>query len=440
MTKKTAKPQQAAQIGAGSDDAGGMGDDIASAVRIRPLADLVPYVRNARTHDDAQVAQIMGSILEFGFTNPVLADAKGIVAGHGRVMAAAKLYDSGRVIRLPSGRELPKGTVPVLDCTGWSDAQRRAYILADNRLALNAGWNYEMLAVELDELRDMEFDLGLLGFDKQELNDLIGTPNEGPSHVEGEDDAPEPPDNPVTKSGDVWLLGKHRLMCGDSTDAGSVALLMGGGMADLLVSDPPYGIGYEYAEHDDSSNEENAKLVADAFAHGPAVKVWTPGLHNLARDISRFGMAKVLVWFKKFAAAGNGLGGASVWEPVLVVGRPKVTKLPTDVIEKMTDREQVGGVDLRKLHTCPKPVGLYTALIEAFSAPGDSLYEPFSGSGTTIIAAEQTGRRCYAMEISPQYVDVAVRRWQEFTGKDATLDGDGRTFGEIADERIGATA
>lgn len=190
MTKKTAKPQQAAQIGAGSDDAGGMGDDIASAVRIRPLADLVPYVRNARTHDDAQVAQIMGSILEFGFTNPVLADAKGIVAGHGRVMAAAKLYDSGRVIRLPSGRELPKGTVPVLDCTGWSDAQRRAYILADNRLALNAGWDYEMLAVELDDLRDLEFDLNLVGFDAKELNDLIGTPNDPPADDKAAQDDP----------------------------------------------------------------------------------------------------------------------------------------------------------------------------------------------------------------------------------------------------------
>ncbi len=156
-------------------------DSVAAHVEVRQIDALIPYARNARTHDEAQVSQLAASILEWGFTNPILADATGIVAGHGRVMAARRLYDQGKTIKLPNGRELPAGTVPVIDVSGWSEAKRRAYILADNRLALNAGWDFDMLAVELDELRDIDVDLAGLGFDQQELNDLIGTPNIPPA-------------------------------------------------------------------------------------------------------------------------------------------------------------------------------------------------------------------------------------------------------------------
>lgn len=387
----------------------------ADRVERRPIEKLVPYASNSRTHSDQQVAQIAASMKEWGWTNPVLVDEAGmIIAGHGRVLAA---------------RKLGLAEVPVMVAEGWSEAQKRAYVLADNQLALNAGWDMDVLKNELTGLKEWEFDLSLIGF--PDLDALLAEQTQG---LTDPDEVPDAPANPVTVLGDVWLLGRHRIICGDSTDA-AAAKTVGASDAHMLLSDPPYGIGYEYESHDDSDNDANAKLVADAFALGPHPKVWTPGLPNLARDITRLGRARVLVWFKKFAAAGNGLGGASTWEPILIVGHTPARRLKNDVLEVMTDREQVGGVSLRKLHSCPKPVALYASLAEALSDPGNAIYEPFSGSGTTLIACEKTGRECRAVEIDPAYVDVAVKRWQEFTGKAATLEGDGRTFAELVAER-----
>ncbi len=216
--------------------------------------------------------------------------------------------------------------------------------------------------------------------------------------------------------GDIWTLGNHRLACGDSTDPGSVAKLMNGEKADMVFTDPPYGIGYEYASHDDSNPEANEQLVKDAFSKHDCGKVWTPGLCNLARDISRFGKTKVAVWYKKFAMAGSGLGGASTWEPILIL-KPQEKGLNNDVFEIPTDREEVGGVSLRELHSCPKPVALYAKLIESFASKEAKIAEPFCGSGTTLIACEKTNRKCYGMEIDPHYCSVIIKRWQEFTGK-----------------------
>jgi DNA modification methylase len=394
----------------------------ADKVERRPIDALIPYARNARTHSEEQVAQIAASIREWGWTVPVLVDETGgIIAGHGRVMAARKLG-------------LPE--VPVMVAAGWSEAQRRAYVLADNKLALNAGWDTAMLAEELKGLADLGFDAALTGFSADELAALTVEQTEG---LTDPDEVPEPPADPVSVLGDVWLLGKHKIVCGDCTDA-NVAKTIGAESCDLLLSDPPYGLGYEYAEHDDSDNAKNAQLVADAFSLGPAPKAWSPGLNNLARDISRFGKARIIVWAKGFAAAGNGLGGASTWEPILTVGRTPERKLRNDVLEIKTERLTVNGKNLRELHSCPKPVALYEALAEALSAPAQIIYEPFSGSGTTIIACEKTGRICRAVEITPAYVDVAVKRWQEFTGQQATLENDGRTYAELEAERIGKKA
>jgi DNA modification methylase len=368
------------------------------------VSKLIPYAKNSRTHSDAQVAQIASSIKEFGWTNPILVDGdKGIIAGHGRLMAARKLgYDK----------------VPVIELKDMTENQKKAYVIADNQLAMNSGWDTSMLSLELQDLQDEGFDLELLGFDDKELNALLA-----PEIVEGntdEDDVPEVPEEPKTKLGDIYLLGNHRLMCGDSTSIDDVEKLMNGQKADMVFTDPPYGIGYEYDEHEDNDNEANAQLVWDVFALHDCGKVWTPGLMNLARDIDRFGKTKVAVWHKKFAMAGNGVGGASTWEPILILN-PSEKALNNDVIVLKTDKEYVGGVNLRELHSCPKPVGLYEELMKALSKPKEIIFEPFCGSGTTLIASEKTGRKCYGMEMSPKYCDVIVKRWEEFTGKKATL-------------------
>jgi DNA modification methylase len=366
---------------------------------------LIPYAKNSRTHDDAQVAQIASSIKEFGWTNPILVDGdKGIIAGHGRLMAARKLKMS---------------KVPVIELKDMTEAQKKAYVIADNRLALNAGWDNAMLTIELQDLDAEGFDLSLTGFDDKELDALLN-PIETTEGLTDEDEVPEIPEEPKTKLGDVYLLGNHRLMCGDSTSIDNIDKLMDGKKAGMVFTDPPYGIGYEYDEHQDNDNEANAQLVWDVFALHDCGKVWTPGLMNLARDIDRFGKTKVAVWHKKFAMAGNGIGGASTWEPVLILN-PSEKSLNNDVIVLKTDKEFVGGQNLRELHSCPKPVGLYEELINCLSKPKDIIFEPFCGSGTTLIASEKTGRKCYGMEMSPKYCDVIVKRWEEFTGKKAQL-------------------
>ena len=382
--------------------------------KLLPICQIREYPSNARTHSAAQVAQIAASVREWGWTNPLIVDeADMLIAGHGRLAAA---------------QQLGMAEVPAIVIEGLSDAQKRALRLADNKLALNAGWDDGLLRTELEALRTDAFDLALTGFGEDELASLFADRTDG---LTDPDAVPEPPAEPITRTGDVWLLGRHRLVCGDCREA-TIADAAQADRCDLLLSDPPYGIGYEYVEHDDRNNDESAKLVADAFALGPMPKVWTPGLMNLARDINRLGRARVLVWNKKFAAAGNGLGGSSVWEPILVVGHTPARKLNSDVIEVMTDRETLDGISLRKLHTCPKPVALYAKLAEALSNAGQALYEPFSGSGTTIIAAEMTGRACHAIEISPQYCDVSVLRWQAFTGQTAT-NPEGAPFGTLAE-------
>jgi ParB-like chromosome segregation protein Spo0J len=355
---------------------------------------------NVRRHPAKNLDSIKASLTRFGQQRPVLVNAKGIIiAGNGTVIAAKALgWDHINIVR-----------------TELEGSEATAYAIADNRTAELAEWDEEALAQQLAALQIEDEELAkAAGFTDAEIQAL-----EGATVEVQEDEVPEPPDDPITKPGDLWLLGEHRLLCGDSTKAEDVARLMDGQVADAIVSDPPYGIGYEYADHDDGDNDANAELVKAAFVHGPQFKIWTPGLPNLARDIERFGKAKVAVWFKKFAAAGNGVGGASVWEPILIVGKPPAARLSTDVIECMTDRVEIEGKSLREMHSCPKPVKLYATLIEAFTDTGHAIHEPFCGSGTTLIAAEQLGRKCYGMEISPAYCDVIVKRWETLTGKKA---------------------
>ncbi len=386
-----------------------MTDKAKVVVQQMKVADLQPYANNSNTHSDWQIKKIADSIREFGFTNPVLATKdKTIIAGHGRVLAAMQVgLDSVPVITLDMTPE-----------------KARAYVIADNQLAKLAQWDHKILAAEIVELQNFDYDIDVLGFDDKELAHIRNlVPDVGwPGHTQGNTDPDEVPDVGKNKfeveRGQIWQLGEHRLLCGDSTNQSDVEKLMDGEKANMVFTDPPYGIGFDYSSHDDSSKEANEKLVSDVFSLHDCGKVWTPGLMNLARDISRFGKTKVAVWYKKFAAAGNGIGGASTWEPILILNAEE-KGMRNDVFEIMTDRVELNGIPLTKLHSCPKPVALYEHLIESLSKKKSKIFEPFCGSGSTLIACEKTNRKCYGMEIDPHYCSVIIERWQNFTGKKA---------------------
>jgi DNA modification methylase len=419
-------------------------------VSYKPVAELAPYARNARTHSADQIEQLADSIREFGWTLPVLADRDGIVAGHARVQAAKLLYDAGEAIRLPSGDEIPAGTVPVLDCTGWNVAQRRAYILADNRLAENASWDPDLLAGELSELLDMGFDVDVLGFDADELQPLL--PDEPVRELVGADDAPEAPAKPVSRRGDVWVLGDHRLICGDALDAASMQTLLGGARADLVVTDPPYNVAYE-GKTADRLRIENDAMSGDAFqrfllaAYRNVSAALRPGGGVYVFHADTEGIA----FRRAFAASGLKLAQCCVWvkqsfvlgrhdyhwqhEPVLYGWKPGAAH------RWHGDRAQstVWAFDRPSRnaeHPTMKPVALLEYLIGNSSREGEAVLDPFSGSGSTLMACERLGRRAYAMEIDPRYCDVIVQRWTTATGAEAKF-ADGRSYAEVAAVREG---
>lgn len=374
---------------------------------------LVPYSRNARTHSDAQVAQIAASIREWGWTVPVLVDEGGmLIAGHGRVLAARKLG-------------LPE--IPVMVARGWSEAQRRAYVLADNRLALNAGWDEALLRVELVDLRDMGADLQLVGFAKDELVAMLTDTTSG---LTDPDDIPAPPIDPVTRPGDVWILGRHRLVCGDSTD-------------------PPYGMAYDPAWRNRAGlgNTQRLGKVANddradwreawALFPGEVAYVWHGALHaaTVAESLKACGfqVRAQIIWAKDRLVMGRGhyhWQHEPCWYAVRGTGHWAGDRKQT-TLWPIANRAQ----DANTVHGTQKPVACMRRPIENNSTPGQAIYEPFSGSGTTIIAAEMTGRSCHAIELSPVYVDVAVQRWQAFTGQLARPEVNGHSFTEVAEQR-----
>ena len=403
-------------------------------VEYRKVEALIPYARNARTHSDDQVAQIAASIREFGFTNPVLIDADGgIIAGHGRVLAA---------------RKLKLEQVPCIMLDHLTDTQRRAYVIADNKLALNAGWDLELLAVELGDLQGFDFDLMLTGFSDDELSKLLAEKTEG---LTDPDEIPNPPEIPVSCPGDVWLLGKHRLVCGDSTDADTVAKALNGISPHLMVTDPPYGVEYDPAWREKAgvaaSGTAKGKVLNDdkadwreawALFPGDVAYVWHAGLFaGVVGDslaASGFQLRSQIIWDKGQLVLSRGdyhWEHEPCWYAVKkgAKGHWAGDRKQTTVWHIAKPKKNETG------HGTQKPVECMKRPIENNSKPGDYVYEPFSGSGTTIIAAEMTGRRCLAIELNPAYVDVAVRRWEEFTGKTATLEATGQTFQEVQDER-----
>lgn len=413
----------------------------------RPTAQLVPYARNARTHSDEQVAQIMASIREWGFTFPVLIDEDdGIIAGHGRVLAAQRL-----------GFEV----VPVLVARGWSDAKKRAYILADNKLALNAGWNDELLRLEIGDLAEMGVDIPLLGWSDKELDKLMGGGKPG---LTDPDAVPEEPLVPVTLPGDLWQLGGHRVICGDATDSATVGRLLAGVKPHLMVTDPPYGVSYDPAWRNGvdmglaGGHRSTGKVQNDdradwapawALFPGDVAYVWHGGAHadTVAQSLRAegFQMRSQIIWVKQHFVISRGdyhWKHEPCWYAVRKgrKGHYGGDRSQTTVWE-IRNNNAMGGIKGKEKtwdHGTQKPVECMRKPIENNSSAGQAVYDPFLGSGTTIIAAEMMGRMGYGCELSPGYCDVIVKRWQEFTGEEARLDGTGQTFEAVQALRMQA--
>lgn len=340
---------------------------------------------NPRIIKDDKFQKLVKSIKEF----PEMLNIRPIVVN-------ADMVVLGGNMRLKACKEAGIKEVAIIKADDLTDEQQKQFIIKDN---VGFGeWDWEDLANN---------------WDAEQLTDWgLDIPDFKPEVLEAEEDDFSVPDGGIDTDiviGDLFEIGEHRLLCGDSTSIEDIDKLMNGKKANLVLTDPPYGIGYEYDKHKDNDNNANAQLVFDVFALHDCGKVWTPGLMNLSRDITRFGETKVAVWYKKFAQAGNGIGGASTWEPILILDPPN-KKLSNDVIELMVEKEELHGKSLREFHSCPKPIKLYAQLVEAFASENHLIFEPFCGSGTTMLASHQMKRTCYGMEMSEKYCQVIVDR------------------------------
>jgi len=429
-------------------------------IQMMPTARLVPYARNARTHSDQQVAQIAASMAEFGFVNPILIGADDvIIAGHGRLMAAQRLGMS---------------EAPVIVLGHLTEAQRRALVIADNKIGENAGWDEAQLSLELQALLADGFDLGLLGIPEDELDALLADAEDRPAISDDAADAiPEPPAEPITRPGDIWALGKHRLCCGDATDPTAVARLMQGEQATLMFTSPPYAQQRDYGAAKEKVGDWDAlmqgvfaaaRVTADAqllvnlgLVHRdsewqPYWEGWVewmrasgwrrfgwyvwdqgPGLpgdwngrlapsHEFIFHFNRAPRKPHKTVPSKHAGetlGGGGLRGAdgTVHAKTGTGNAIQSHRIPDSVFRIMRHK---GGLGAAGSHPAVFPVALVEAVLTAFADPGDLIYEPFCGSGTQVVAAERAGRRCFAMELDPVYCDVAVRRWEMATGRKAT--------------------
>ena len=398
------------------------------------VASLIPYARNSRTHSDAQVAKIAASIREFGFLNPIIVDgANGIIAGHGRVMAAQKLG---------------LATLPVIEAGHLSEAQKRAYIIADNRTALDAGWDNDLLKIELQDLQADGFDLALTGF---EIGEIAGFLEEATEGLTDPDAVPDVPAVPVTVLGDIWLLGRHRLMCGDSTSIDALERLCDGQLVDMWMTDPPYNVAYEGKTKDaltiknDKMGDDSFRLfLRDAYIAADAVMkagavfyIWHAdsegyNFRGAAKDAG-WTVRQCLIWKKQTMVMGR---QDYHWkhEPCLYGWKDGAAHLWA------TDRKQTTILEFDRPsrsgeHPTMKPVALFEYQMLNNTKGSDIVLDSFAGSGTTAIACEKNGRDAFMMELDPKYCDVIIKRWQDFTGQTAKLEGDGRTFAELEAER-----
>ena len=394
------------------------------------INDLIPYVNNSRTHSDEQVLQIASSIKEFGFTNPVLIDEEGgLIAGHGRVLAARKL-------------NLDK--IPTITLANLTNSQVKAYVIADNQLPMNAAWDLDLLKLEIETLQELDFDINLLGFEDDFLDGLLE--EEPVDGLTDEDEVPEPPEDPVSVLGDIWKLGNHRLMCGDSTSIDAVEKLMVGHKAEMVFTDPPYGVSYQSnmrqkSEKFDVLKNDDVFLdiapVIEACSTG-WVFIWTSWkvITKWIELFEGFGYpTNQVIWFK----GGGGIGDlkktfSSDYETALVWHRgAELTGKRIGSVWKV-NKDGAGSY----LHPTQKPVALPEEALDKTTKKGYKVLDLFGGSGSTLIACEKIGRNAYLMELDEKYVDVIITRWQDFTGKQAIHIDTGKTYSEIKDNQEAA--
>ena len=393
---------------------------------------ITPYARNSRIHSDEQVAQVAASIKEFGWTNPILIDETSTsIAGHGRLMAAQRLGLS---------------EVPTIRLEGLTDAQKRAYVIADNKLALNAGWDSEMLAVEVEELLEQGFDLDLTGFGADEIDSLLAEANKVDEGLTDPDDAPELAEEAVSVRGDVWQLGRHRVLCGDATVLTDIEALMDGQLADMLLTDPPYNVDYTgktkdalKIQNDKMSDDTFRQFLVDSFStadmvmkKGAAFYIWHAdsegyNFRGACYDID-WEVRQCLIWDKDVMVMGR---QDYHWkhEPCLYGWKKGASHLWASDRKQTTilkfDRPKRNDV-----HPTMKPVDLIEYQILNNTKGAVIVLDLFGGSGSTLIAAEKSGRNAYINELDEKYVDVILKRWQEFTGQDAVHCETGKTFNE----------
>jgi len=402
-----------------------------------PIERLLPYIRNARTHSEEQIAQIAASIAEFGFTAPILAGSDGvIVAGHGRLAAA---------------RKLALATVPVVVLEHLTPTQRRALVIADNKIAENAGWDDELLRLELADLQEANFDLALTGFDADELLEIMAGEETTTEGQTDEDAAPEVPVIPVSKPGDVWMCGQHRLLCGDSTEATSYDTLLGNDRVAMIFQDPPYNVDYANTAKD-KLRGTNRPILNDNLGDGFQKFLLAAFKPALARCDGAVYVAmsssELDTLQSAFRAAGGKWSTFIIWaKNTFTLGRSDYQRQYEPILygwpEGATrhwcgDRDQGDVWHFNKprvndLHPTMKPVELVERGIRNSSRPGDVVLDPFGGSGTTLIAAEKSGRKARLIELDPKYADVIVRRWQDWTGQQATREADGVAFDQAGE-------
>lgn len=399
-----------------------------------PLVQIIPYARNPRRNEKA-VATVAASIAEFGWRQPIVVDEHMVVlAGHTRLEAA---------------RQLGLETAPVHIAKGLTEAQARAFRIMDNRSSENAEWDNALLGLELGDLLEAEFDLGLTGFSDEELTALMnGLADDGTGPQEGEDEVPETPETPVSRPGDLWLLGNHRLLCGDSTVATDVERVLNGVKPLLMVTDPPYGVEYDPSWRNQAGaakTKRTGKVLNDdradwreawALFPGDVAYVWHGALHAAtvaeSLEVAGFTIRSQIVWAKDRLVLSRGdyhWQHEPCWYAVKKTGKGHwAGDRKQTTLWQIANRDQ----DADTVHGTQKPVECMRRPILNNSSPGQAVYEPFMGSGTTLIAAESTGRVCLGIELNPAYVDVAVQRWQRFTGQQAVLDGTGESFADLA--------